>query len=337
VFAAFHGTVALLEAADQRLIAGFVVNKFRGDPALLAPGLEQLRNLTGRPMLGVLPWQPGLWMDAEDSLTLDAAGAIPGAVGRPAGDLLRVAAVRLPRISNLTDLDALAAEPGVVVRFVTTPEEIADADLVVLPGTRATVSDLAWLRRCGLADAVTARAAAGRPVLGVCGGYQMLARTITDDVESRAGAVAGLGLLPADVVFEPRKTVGRTAGEELGQPVRGYEIHHGRVSFDPGTAPFLDGCRSGVVWGTTWHGALESDGFRRAFLGAVATAAGRNFRPVGEVSFAAVREARFDVLGDLVADHLDERALDALITGGAPRGLPFVRSMLESVRQSGEY
>jgi adenosylcobyric acid synthase len=337
VFASMFGTLAVLDPADQALIAGFVINKFRGDPALLAPGLEQLRNLTGRPTLGVLPWQPGLWMDAEDSLTLDAAGAIPGAVGAPGGDLLRVAAVRLPRISNLTDLDALAAEPGVVVRFVTTPDEVADADLVVLPGSRATVADLAWLRQRGLAEAVAVRAAAGRPVLGVCGGYQMLARTITDDVESGAGAVAGLGLLPADVVFEPRKTVGRTAGEELGHPVRGYEIHHGRVSFDPGTPPFLDGCRSAAVWGTTWHSALESDGFRRAFLGAVAAAAGRNFRPVGEVSFAAVREARFDVLGDLVADHLDPRALDALITGGPPRGLPVVRSMLESGPPSGEY
>ena len=332
VLASMFGTLAVLEPADQALIAGFVVNKFRGDPALLAPGLDQLRALTGRPTFGVLPWQPGLWLDAEDSLTLDAAGALPGVVGAegaPGAEVLRVAAVRFPRISNLTDLDALAAEPGVLVRFVTTPDELADADLVVLPGTRATVADLAWLRERGLADAVAARAAAGRPVLGVCGGYQMLARTITDEVESRAGAVAGLGLLPADVVFEPRKTVGRTFGEAFGQPVRGYEIHHGRVSPDPGVASFLDGCRSGAVWGTTWHGALESDGFRRAFLAEVASAAGRDFRPIGEVSFAAVREARLDVLGDLIADHLDGAALDALITGGAPRRLPVVRTTLD--------
>ena len=330
VLAAMFGTLAVLDPADQALICGFVVNKFRGDPALLAPGLEQLRALTGRPTYGVLPWQPGLWLDAEDSLTLDAAGAMPGAsASAPAADVLRVAVVRFPRLSNLTDLDALAAEPGVLVRFVQSPEDLGDADLVVLPGTRATVSDLRWLRERGLADAVAAHAAAGRPVLGVCGGYQMLARTITDEVESRAGAVAGLGLLPADVVFEPRKTVGRTAGEELGQPVRGYEIHHGRVRFDAGAAPFLDGCRVGPVWGTTWHGALESDGFRRAFLAEVAAAAGRDFRPAGEVSFAAVREARLDVLGDLVADHLDGAALDALITGGAPGSLPVVRIRLD--------
>ena len=329
VLAAMFGTLAVLDPADQALICGFVVNKFRGDPALLAPGLDQLRELTGRPTYGVLPWQPGLWLDAEDSLTLDAAGAMPGPAGAPAADVLRVAAVRFPRLSNLTDLDALAAEPGVLVRFAQSPADLGDADLVVLPGTRATVADLRWLREQGLADAVVARAAAGRPVLGVCGGYQMLARTITDEVESRAGTVAGLGLLPADVVFEPRKTVGRTSGEELGHPVRGYEIHHGRVRPDSGAAPFLDGCRVGPVWGTTWHGALESDGFRRAFLAEVAAAAGREFRPVGEVSFAAVREARLDVLADLVADHLDGAALDALITGGAPRGLPVVRTRLD--------
>jgi adenosylcobyric acid synthase len=337
VLASMFGTLAVLDPADQALIAGFVVNKFRGDPALLAPGLDRLRDLTGRPTLGVLPWQPGLWLDAEDSLTLDAAGAVPGAVVAPGGDLLRVAVVRLPRISNLTDLDALAAEPGVVVRFVTTPDEIADADLAVLPGTRSTVADLGWLRERGLAEAVAARGAKGRPVLGICGGYQMLARTITDDVESKRGAVAGLGLLPADVVFSSRKTVGRTAGHELGWPVSGYEIHHGRVTRDAGASPFLDGCRAGAVWGTTWHGALESDAFRRAFLAEVADAAGRNFRPVGEVSFAAVREARLDLLGDLVADHLDGAALDALITGGAPRGLPVLRTALESVPHPGEY
>ncbi len=327
VLAAIFGTLALLDPADQALICGFVVNKFRGDPALLAPGLDQLRALTGRPSYGVLPWLPDLWLDAEDSLTLDAAGTVPGASTTAAGgDVLRVAAVRFPRISNLTDLDALAAEPGVLVRFVTTPAEASDADLVVLPGTRATVADLAWLRERGLADAIRERAAARRPVLGVCGGYQMLARTIVDEIESRAGTVPGLGLLPADVRFAARKTVGRTSGRELGAEVRGYEIHHGQVSPDPGTTPFLDGCRAGVVWGTTWHGALESDEFRRAFLAEVAAAAGRTYRPVGAVSFAALREARLDRLGDLVADHLDVVGIDALISGGAPPGLPVVRT-----------
>jgi adenosylcobyric acid synthase len=320
VFAALYGTVALMPPADQRLVAGFLVNKFRGDARLLAPGLAQLRELTGRPTLGVLPWQPGLHLDVEDSLGLDAvrAPALP-----PHGeDVLRVSVARLPRLSNVTDLDALAAEPGVLVRYATRPEELADADLVVLPGSRSTVADLAWLRETGLADAVSRRAAAGRPVLGICGGHQMLARTITDEVESRAGVVPGLGLLPTDVRFAVDKTLGRPVGSALGQPVRGYEIHHGVVTVDGDAEPFLDGVRSGSVWGTTWHGALENDGFRRAFLTEVARASGRRFTVAPDTDFAAVREARLDALGDLIAEHADTAALERLIEDGAPAGLP---------------
>ncbi|MGQ0624745.1 MAG: cobyric acid synthase [Sporichthyaceae bacterium] len=326
VLAAMFGTLAVLEPADQALIAGFVVNKFRGDPALLAPGLEQLRAMTGRPTLGVIPWVADLWADVEDSLSLDALGSGVRSAGPPppGADALRVAVIRLPRISNLTDADALAAEPGVVVRFVDHPLDLVDVDLVVLPGTKATVADLAWLRTRGLADALCARAASGRPILGICGGYQMLARTITDDVESRAGVVAGLGLLPATVRFAAEKTVGSVRGEAFGREVAGYEIHHGRTTLDDRAEPFLDGCRRGAVWGTTWHGALECDGFRRAFLAEVAAAAGRRFVPVGEVCFAAARAARLDTLGDLVADHLDTVALTRLICDGIPSGLPLL-------------
>jgi adenosylcobyric acid synthase len=263
LFPALYGTVALMPPEDQRLVAGFLVNKFRGDVRLLEPGLAELARLTGRPTLGVLPWLGGLELDVEDSLNVPAATL----GGAPFGeDVLRVSVARLPRLSNVTDLDALAAEPGVLVRYATRPEELADADLVVLPGTRSTVADLDWLRRSGLADAVARHAAAGAPVLGICGGHQMLARTITDDVESRAGTVPGLALLPTDVRFARDKTLGRPAGRALGQPVRGYEIHHGLVAVDDGAEPFLDGARVGAVFGTTWHGALENDGFRRAFL-----------------------------------------------------------------------
>src|ERR671927_869162 len=213
--------------ADQRLVAGFLVNKFRGDVRLLAPGLDRLTALTGRPTLGVLPWLAGAAVDVEDSLGVPTGVS---SAGPPHGEeVLRVAVARLPRLSNFTDLDALAAEPGVLVRYATRPEELADADLVVLPGTRSTVADLAWLRRTGLADAVLRRAAAGAPVLGICGGHQMLARTITDEVESGAGTVPGLGLLPADVRFGLDKVLGRPSGSAFGEPVQGYEIHHGVV------------------------------------------------------------------------------------------------------------
>ena len=191
--------------------------------------------------------------------------------------------VSLPRISNFTDVDALSAEPGVLVRFAVRAADLADADLVVLPGSRATVADLAWLRDRGLADAVTERARAGRPVLGICGGYQMMAAQIDDPVESRRGLIDGLGLLPVRVRFGRQKILRRPQGRALGAPVAGYEIHHGVVEItDPagsGTEPFLDGCRRGAVWGTSWHGALENDEFRRAFLAEVAGSPAGTSRP----------------------------------------------------------
>jgi adenosylcobyric acid synthase len=327
VFAAMYGTLALLSPEDQALICGFVINKFRGAPELLDSGLVLLRRLTGRPVYGVLPWQEGLWLDAEDSLNLPASQSPQGIYSTTVDhDLLRVAVVRLPRISNFTDVDALAAEPGVLVRFATSPADLADADLVVLPGSRATVSDLAWLRDRGLAAAITGRARSGRPVLGICGGYQMMAGQIEDEVESRRGVVDGLGLLPVRVRFGAAKILGRPRGSALGAPVAGYEIHHGIAEVtDPagyGTEPFLDGCRRGPVWGTSWHGALENDKFRRRFLAEVAALAGRDFTPAPGTSFAAVREERLDVLADLVTAHLDTAALTRLIEEGPVPGLP---------------
>ncbi len=327
VFAALYGTLALLSPADQALVSGFVINKFRGDPGLLAPGLDMITGLTGRPVLGVLPWAEGLALDMEDSLALDAAGGLGAAGGRGAlgNEVLRVSVVRTPRISNVTDLDALAAEPGVLVRFAASPAELADADLVVLPGSRATVADLGWLRERGLAEAITGRARAGLPVLGICGGYQMLATEIEDGVESRAGTVAGLGLLPVRVTFGTGKVLGRPRGTGYGAEVTGYEIHHGIAAVAEGAAdPFPGGCRSAAVWGTTWHGTLECDEFRRAFLTEVAALAGRDFAVAPDTSFAAVRQARLDTLAALVAAHLDTAALDRLITAGPPPGLPVV-------------
>ncbi|EFL27125.1 cobyric acid synthase CobQ [Streptomyces himastatinicus ATCC 53653] len=327
VFASFFGTTALLSREDQRHIAAYVVNKFRGDVSLLEPGLDMLRDLTGRPTVGVLPYAHGLGIDEEDGLRVSLRGTVRESVVAPpyGADVLRVAVAAVPLMSNFTDVDALAAEPGVIVRFVDRPEELADADLVVLPGTRGTVKALEWLRERGLADAIARRAAEGRPVLGLCGGFQALGERIDDEVESKAGTVEGLGLLPVRVRFAADKTLARPVGEALGEPVAGYEIHHGVAELlHGGDEPFLDGCRVGPVWGTHWHGSLESDGFRRAFLRRVAEASGRAFVPAPDTRFGELREEQLDRLGDLIEEHADTDALLRLIEGGVPDGLPFV-------------
>lgn len=290
LFASMVGTLALLEPADQALVAGFVVNKFRGDLGLLEPGLRQLESMTARPVHGVLPWHPDLWLDSEDALDLE---------GRRSEDSarVRVAVVRLPRISNFTDVDALGLEPELDVVFAARPRDLADADLVVLPGTRATISDLAWLRSRGLDEAIVAHARAGRPVLGICGGCQMLGRTIADPdgVEGAPRTVDGLGLLDLTTTFTAEKVL------RLHEPA-GYEIHHGRVVGERTAGP---------VTGTMVHGALEDDAHRAAYL---AQALGVS----SSASFAAARERRLELLGDLVEEHLDVDALLALARTGAP-------------------
>jgi adenosylcobyric acid synthase len=333
VFAALYGTLALLDGADQSHLCGFVINKFRGHRDLLAPALDQIDALTGRPVLGVVPYLDGIWIDAEDAVAAERPYAARLRDG--GGETLRVAVIRLPRISNFTDIDALALEPGVAVRFVTTAAEIADADLVVVPGTRATVADLGWLRRQGLDVALERRAGAGKPILAICGGYQMLGTDIDDDVESRSGAVAGLGLLPVATRFAADKTLARPAGYGACAPVVGYEIHHGQVEVRGGEPWFtsepdgrgtpLDGCRSGSVAGTLWHGILENDEFRRAYLTEIARQAERDFSPAPGTSFAAARQAQFDTLADAIEEHLDTDALLRLIEQGPTPGLPTLR------------
>ncbi len=312
VFASLYGTVALLEKDDRAAIKGYLINKFRGDRSVLEPGLEMLTDRTGLRCLGVLPWLPGVWLDAEDTLEVGAWRS--STRGSRDHDRLRVAVVRLPRVSNLTDVEALAAEPGVDVLVTTDPRVLVDADLVVIPGTRTTGSDLAWLRRTGLADAILVRAANQQPVLGICGGFQMLARTIEDEVESGAGSIQGLALLPVSVRFEEIKTLGRPLGDWRGHSVQAYEIHHGVAAREPDSEAeaFLDGWRAGSVWGTMWHGTLENDTFRRAWLAEIATAGGADWRPdPAAAAFGDRRESMITIMADAVEEHLD---LDTLLS-----------------------
>lgn len=323
LLAHLYGTVAVLEPDDQRLICGFLVNKFRGDPALLAPGLTQLQELTGRPTYGVIPYSEGLWLDAEDSVSV-LAHRVVGDPQRPRGqDWLRVAAVRLPRISNSTDVEALACEPGVLVRWAGDPADLADADVVVIPGSKATVADLTWLRERGLADAIEAHARLGMPVLGVCGGFQMLCRRIDDTVESGAGTVDGLALLDADIAFASVKTL-----RHHESPLHGYEIHHGRLSRSIEEDWLGVGIRNGAVYGTHWHGLLDNDDVRRQWLNEVAAAAGRSeFVVARDVDVRARRDAQLDVMADLITSHVDVDAVIALLHDGPPK-LPSIATRL---------
>jgi adenosylcobyric acid synthase len=330
VFAAMFGTVALLPDEWRRLIRGFVINKFRGDPALLREGPADLERRTGIPTLGVIPWLDEVGIDAEDSLALRTAwpNAGAGATGAKSKAILDIAVVRLPHISNFTDFDALAVEPEVRLRAVESPASLGHPDLVILPGSKSTVADLDWLRRTGLADALTAlsrRRPQESTILGVCGGYQMLGEEIDDRVEAKDPVrVTGLGLLPVKTVFHPEKITRGAQGTAFGRPVSGYEIHHGRT--DPANpwlelGSGLEGSEAGggAVLGTSVHGLFESDAFRDAFLRAVAVRAGRPWTGAN-VSFAAARAARFDRLADAMENHLDMPAIDALIEqSGRPR------------------
>jgi len=297
VFAAFVGTLELLEPDERARIAAFVVNKFRGDVALLEPGLRMLTERTGKPVLGVVPYVPNLRIADEDSVSLDdRAGR-----RRPPRSELDIAVVRLPRISNHDDVEPLEHEAGVAVRFVDHPADVAGADLVILPGSKNTIADLAWLHASGVAEAIEARARAGEPILGLCGGCQMLGEVIDDPhgVESAASRVAGLGLLPLATRFARDKrtaqvrariaspsflTAGLTAGAPHDAPVLGYEIHMGMVERTrPCPAAFEIEVRNasatsgsdgavgghGTIVGTMLHGLFENDALRAATLAAL--------------------------------------------------------------------
>jgi adenosylcobyric acid synthase len=329
VFAAFVGTLALLDPDDRERVQAFIINKFRGNTSLLTSGLDALVQRTGRPVLGVVPYMADMPVAAEDSLDLD------GRRGAGRADI-DVAVIRVPRIANFDDFEPLAREPGVGVRFVRRPEELDASDLVVLPGSKSTMTDLAWLRETGLAQAIAAVARAGRPVLGVCGGYQMLGQTLRDPLglESPTAEAEGLGLLPVVTTFAPVKTTMRVRARAdtsaglfagvRGVEVSAYEIHMGMTEAREGERPFAvtwrngaatdeaDGAMnaSGTVVGTYLHGLFANEGLRRSLLVYLATRKGlapdpRWGRPVGA--------DRYDRLADVVGGALDLTLLARLL------------------------
>jgi adenosylcobyric acid synthase len=332
-FAHLYGTVALLPEERRRMLRGFLVNKFRGDPQLLTKGFVELEGLTGIATLGILPWIPGLEFDAEDSLALERIGR-----RGTSNTALDVAVMRLPRISNFTDLDPLLLEPEVNVRLVDRLEALGDPDLVIIPGTRSTTDDLAWLRTQGLADALSdlALAPGGPVVLGICGGYQMLGGAISDPtgVESSTVHVAGLRLLEVETTFYEEKRTRLRRGRQLAGnlAIEGYQIHHGMVTALDSAEPWfeLDAVRTvgapefdGVidarcrVLGSSLHGLFENDSFRASFLGVVAEKRDRPWQPSGR-SFREARMAQVDRLADACEEHLDLDAVWDIVAHGAP-------------------
>jgi adenosylcobyric acid synthase len=303
-FASAYGTWALLPDHLRRQVRGFVFNQFRGDASLLEPGHAELTDRTGLPVLGVLPHlgqHPMLGL--EDSLDL-ASTPRRAASTSP----LRVAVLRLPHLANPSDLDPLVMEPSVSLRWATGPDDIDDADLVILPGSRATVADLAWVREHGFAEAL---ARTGAAVLGICAGYQMLGRWIEDRIESGAGRVSGLGLLDVETTFARPKTVRRTGS--------GYEIRWGRPAGGEPWDVVVGGSHRGSVHGTSVHGLFDDDDFRHSFLGDVARSRGRRYSP-SPVPYATAVDRHLDHLATWLGEHLDLDAVDEIATSALPAG-----------------
>ncbi|HUQ63605.1 MAG TPA: cobyric acid synthase [Acidimicrobiales bacterium] len=321
-FAALFGTVGLLPPELRRLVKGFVINKFRGDPTLLDDGLLDLERRAGVPTLGVLPYLHDVALDAEDSLSL--TGHRPRPEHGHVGDPLDVAVVRFPRIANFTDFDPLGIEPGVTVRLIDEPGALGNPDLIILPGTKATVSDLGWMRGRGFDRAIAGARRNGSVILGICGGYQMMGQSIADDIESDAAKVEALGWLDVHTVFEWDKVTRQRRGTYAGRRLTGYEIHHGHVhggmawiALDDvyGTEGEGATANDGQILGTVLHGLFEEDGFRAAFLADVGRRRRKTFVPA-HVSFAAARGTQIDRLADMIDAHLDVTTVEALIKAG---------------------
>jgi adenosylcobyric acid synthase len=335
VFAQLLGTLWLLDAADRELVRGLLVNKFRGDRSLFVDGERILRERAELPVVGVIPFIDRLSLPDED-----AAELAPSATAVTGPDTIDVAVVRFPRIANFDDFDPLRAESYVALRYVDSPEALGNPAAVVLPGTKSTAADLAWLRATGLADAIVRLARRGTGVVGICGGFQMLGGLIQDPdcVESTDGDVEGLGLLPGETAFVGEKSTHRVQAQILGgagwigaiagEVVSGYEIHMGQTRGDrpwlriaredESGESSLDGLadEGGRIWGCYVHGLFANDVFRRAWL---ASLDGGRVRPA-PASTASDFQAALDRLALIVEESLDMEELERIIREPAGSG-----------------
>ena len=346
VFAALLGTWELLEPEDRARIRGFVINKFRGDEALLRPGITAIEHRLGLPCVGIVSYLADLGLDEEDGVALeDRASAarrwknLETGPARP----LRIGVIALPHMANFTDFDALALEPSVSLAFLEHPEEMTAADLLVLPGSKQTLDDLAWLDSRGFAQQLRRLCESAIPLVGICGGFQMLGSSIEDphgiENHGESSSRKGLEFLPVRTVLLAQKTVGRVQGrlrsEFLGLSpcpetrFEGYEIHVGETFYETGARPLADIVRQGLpgsvpdgavsasgrVLGTYVHGLFDNDDFRHAFLAAARQAV--DLAPAETwANVGAEREARIDRLADHLRKSLDMDLIKSWI--GAP-------------------
>lgn len=330
VFASLYGTVKLLEPDEQARIRALIINKFRGDVEILRPGLAQLEELTGKPVAGVVPYGH-FDIDDEDSLSTRLDGDARGAA-------VRIAVVRLPRLSNFTDFASLDRVPGVGISYADKPAQLEGADLIILPGTKATLADLKWLRVSGMEAQIFKQHAAGTPVFGVCGGYQMMGRTVSDPENTEGGgSLRGLGLLPVDTVFHPRKTTTQARGtvrslsgvlaELSGAAVEGYEIHMGETARDADALPFCaltradgttiaDGCQVENAYGTYLHGVFDAPGVALGLAQALAARKGISLDDA-VCDTAQIKEREYDRLADAVRQALDMDLIYRILEGNA--------------------
>ena len=315
VFAQLVGTLALLSESEQARTKGFIINRFRGDIALLKPGLEWLEERTGKPIFGTLPYLQGLVLDAEDSIGLTHA--------EKASQTLNVIVPALPRISNHTDFDPLRLHPQVSLTFVGPGQPIPAADVVILPGSKSTASDLAWLKQQGWDNAIQRHLRYGGKVLGICGGFQMLGEWVDDPdgLEGKPVKVAGLGLLPLTTRMVAGKQLRNVRGVTVaeGVTVTGYEIHNGVSEGQALNAPLFDiegrpeGAVSedGQIIGTYLHGLFDHPEACQALLKQLGLVNGE------QSDYQAHRERELDRLADMLEAHIDIEAVIALIDEGA--------------------
>lgn len=326
VFAQLIGTVELLEKEEQERIKGLIINKFRGDKKILEPGLQMIAERCGKEVLGVVPYMD-IDIEEEDSLA-ESLGR------KEARGAIDIAVIKLPKISNFTDFQALELNSLVSVRYVENSDELKNPDVIILPGTKNTMKDMKWLRECGLEASILKLNEKGTIIFGICGGYQMLGEKIEDvyGIEG-IGTMSGLGLLPMITYFEPEKTRTRIEGrvEKLkgifkdlsDNKVKGYEIHMGKSILDRDRAySFLrldgkfDGCCSGNVIGTYVHGIFDEEDFRSAFVKIICDRKGIDYSNTDNISYKEYKEQQYNKLADILRESLDMDSIYKILKEG---------------------